>query len=136
MRKLDGFFEVSYDSDRKLIRVSTYGFWNLDVVDQFKRAIDEVASKADPTCDTLVNTCRTEIHPPDVSEALGRMSYSFKDSDVSRIAIVSPSMLLRMQTKRMQNLDATYRYFETEQEALDWLAAPLVSAAPQAQAAG
>ena len=136
MQKLEGFFEVSYDRDRKLLRITTYGFWNLDVVDQFARAIEEVVRTADPMSDTLVNTCRTEIHSTEVSEALGRISYSYKDSETGRIAIVSPSMLLRMQTKRLQNVDTTYGYFETEQEALDWLATPVHASAPQACAAG
>ena len=118
MRKLDGFYEVSYDSDRKLLRISTYGFWNLDVVDQFGRAIEEVTRIADPMCDTIVNTCRTEIHSTEVSEALGRISYSHKDSETGR------------------NADATYGYFETEQEALDWLATPAQPAASPARAAG
>ena len=136
MRKLDGFYEVSYDSDRKLLRISTYGFWNLDVVDQFGRAIADVVRTADPMCDTIVNTCRTEIHSTEVSEALGRISYSHKDSEAGRIAIVSPSVLLRMQTKRLQNADTTYGYFATEQEALDWLATPAEAVASPTRAVG
>ena len=134
MRKLDGFFEVSYDRDRNLMRVTSYGFWNVDVVDQFNRALEEVSRTADPMCDSLVNICRTEIHSPEVSEALGRMS--IKNAESGRIAVISPSMLLRMQVKRIQNVDATYRYFETEQEALDWLATPPGQPVSQARAAG
>lgn len=136
MQKLEGYFEVSYDRERKLLRISTYGFWNLGVVEQFGRAIADVARTADPRCDTLVNTCRTEIHTPEVSEALGRISYSHKDSDTGRIAIVSPSVLLRMQTKRLQNADANYGYFDTEQAALDWLALPFDPAVSRARVAG
>ncbi|HWV13175.1 MAG TPA: hypothetical protein VN110_07735 [Sphingobium sp.] len=136
MRKLDGFFEVSYDRDRNLFRVTTYGFWNLDVVEQFGRAIEEVSRDADPMCDTIINTCRTEIHSTEVSEALGRISYSHKDSEAGRIAIVSPSILLRMQTKRLQHVDTTYGYFETEQEALDWLAVPADASGSRVPAAG
>lgn len=136
MRKLDGFFEVSYDRDRNLLLVTTYGFWNLDVVEQFGRAIDEVSRGADPMCDTLINTCRTEIHSTEVSEALGRISYAHKDSKAGRIAIVSPSILLRMQTKRLQYVDTAYGYFETEQEALDWLAAPANAVASGVSVAG
>lgn len=136
MQKLDGFYEVSYDRGRKLLRITTYGFWNLDVVGQFGRAIAEVLQTADPLCDTLLNTCRTEIHTTEVTEALGRLSDLYKGSDVARVAIVSPSMLLRMQTKRMQNAEADYGYFETEEEALAWLATPVRSVTSQARAAG
>ncbi|GLV26183.1 hypothetical protein [Sphingobium sp. Cam5-1] len=136
MQKLEGFFEVSYDRDRKLLHITTYGFWNLDVVDRFARAIAEETRAADPSCDVLANTCRTEIHSAEVSEALSRLSYTHKDAETGRIAVVSPSVLLRMQTKRMQNMNTTYGYFETEQEALDWLATPADSSAPQARAAG
>lgn len=136
MQKLEGFFEVGYDRDRKLLRITTYGFWNLDAVGQFGRALEEEVREADPSCDVLVNTCRTEIHTPEVSEALGRLSYRHKDSDTGRIAVVSPSVLLRMQTRRLQNMNTTYGYFETEQEALDWLATPADSSAPQTRAAG
>ncbi|MCK0533019.1 hypothetical protein [Sphingobium agri] len=135
MRKLDGFFEVRYDSDRNLLLISTFGFWNLDVVDQFGRAIADVMRTADPLCDTLVNS-RTEIHSAEVSEALGRLAYSHKDSESGRIAVVSPSMLLRMQTKRLENVITSYGYFATEQEALDWLATPAEAAASPTRAAG
>lgn len=123
MRKLEGFFEVSYDSSRKLIRITTYGFWNLQVVEQFAQAIADLARVAEDGCDTLLNTCRTEIHTLEVNEALGRISYANKDAQPGRIAIVSPSMLLRMQTKRIQVPNVNYGYFDTEQEALEWLAA-------------
>ena len=136
MQKLEGFFEVGYDRDRKLLRITTYGFWNLDVVDQFGRAIAEAVRDADPMCDTLVDTYRTEVHTPEVSEALARISYSHKDAETGRIAIVSPSILLRMQTKRLQNVNTCYGYFNTEQEALDWLAMPVDPTVPQARAAG
>jgi hypothetical protein len=123
VRKLEGFFEVSYDSSRKLIRIITYGFWNLDVVEHFAQAIADVVRVAADGCDTLLNTCRTEIHTLEVSEALGRISYANRDAKPGRIAIVSPSMLLRMQTKRLQQADGDYGYFDTEQAALEWLAA-------------
>jgi hypothetical protein len=123
VRKLEGFFEVSYDSSRKLIRITTYGFWNLQVVEQFAQAIADIGRIAEDGCDTLLNTCRTEIHTLEVSEALGRISYGNKDAKPGRIAIVSPSMLLRMQTKRIQPADGNFGYFDTEQEALQWLAA-------------
>jgi len=123
VRKLEGFFEVSYDSSRKLIRITTYGFWNLQVVEQFAQAIADLARVAEDGCDTLLNTCRTEIHTLEVNEALGRISYANKDAQPGRIAIVSPSMLLRMQTKRIQVPNVNYAYFDTEQEALEWLAA-------------
>ena len=136
MWKLDGFFEVSYDRERKLMRVSTYGFWNLDVAHQFSRAIQEAARIADPACDSLVNICRTEIHTVEVNEALGRISQNMQNADTGRVAIVSPSMLLRMQTKRTQHPDCSYVYFETEQQALDWLASSPGDSVPQARAAG
>lgn len=136
MQKLEGFFEVGYDRDRKLMRVTTYGFWNLDVVDQFGRALDEVVRIADPMCDSLVNICRTEIHSPEVSEALGRVSQSIENAESGRTAIICPSVLLRMQAKRIQNVDCAFRYFETEQEALDWLATPPAESASQTRAAG
>lgn len=123
MHKLEGYFEVGYDRAQKLMRITTYGFWNLDVVEQFGRAIADVAQVAEDGCDTLLNTCRTEIHTPEVSEALGRISYANQNAKPGRIAIVSPSMLLRMQTKRLQKADADYGYFETEQAALEWLGA-------------
>lgn len=123
MHKLEGYFEVSYDREKKLILITTYGFWNLDVVEKFSRAVADVARVADDGCDTLLNTCRTEIHTPEVTEALGRISYTHQNVKPGRIAIVSPSMLLRMQTKRLQKADANYGYFETEQAALEWLAA-------------
>lgn len=135
MHKLEGFFEVSYDGDRKLLRISTFGFWNLDVVKQFERAISETVRICEEGCDTILNTCRTEIHSPEVSEALSRISYSHKDAKAGRIAIISPSVLLRMQTKRLQNADANYSYFDNEQAAIDWLATPLDSVAPKARAA-
>jgi hypothetical protein len=123
VRKLEGFFDVSYDSSRKLIKITTYGFWNLQVVEQFAQAIADISRVADDGCDTLLNTCRTEIHTLEVSEALGRISYPNRDANSGRIAIVSPSMLLRMQTKRIQPPDGNFGYFDTEQEALQWLAA-------------
>ena len=132
---MDGFFEVRYDSDRNLLLISTSGFWNLDVVDQFGRAIADVVRTADPLCDTLVNS-RTVIHSAEVSEALGRLAYSIKDSETGRIAVVSPSMLLRMQTKRLENVITSYGYFATEQEALDWLATPAEAVASPTRAVG
>jgi hypothetical protein len=53
---------------------------------------------------------------------LGRISVLNQDAKTGRIAIVSPSVLLRMQTKRLQKAEADYGYFETEEAALDWLA--------------
>jgi len=122
VHKLEGYFEVSYDRAKKLIRITTYGFWNLEVVDHFGRAIADIARVAEQGSSTLLNTCRTEIHTPEVSEALGRISVLNQDAKTGRIAIVSPSVLLRMQTKRLQKAEADYGYFETEEAALDWLA--------------
>ena len=122
MYKLDGYYDVRYDHERKLIRISTFGFWNLDVVKSFAGAVGAVSRIAGDKCDTLLNTCRTEIHTPEVSEALARLSEDNKHVMTGRVAVVSPSMLLRMQTKRQQLAEVRYAYFDTEEAALDWLA--------------
>ena len=121
MLKMEGYYDVSYDRPRKLIRISTYGFWNMEVARHFERAIDEVARISGGKSDTLLNICRTEIHTPEVSEALARISSNHDHVTGGRIAVVVSSMLLRMQTKRMQAADAHYGYFDSEEAALEWL---------------
>ena len=44
MRKLEGFYGIDFDHVRNIVRLSTHGFWTLEVVDQFAQDLKHVRS--------------------------------------------------------------------------------------------
>jgi len=121
MRKLDGYYDIQFDHESRLVRVTTLGFWDMGIFERFAADIADVIALTGRDCDNLVNSEAIRVHPPEVAEALGRLAQHETLSFTGRIAIVSSSSLKKMQNKRSLG-EGRFRYFASEDEASQWLA--------------
>jgi len=122
MRKLEGFYGIDFDHVRNIVRLSTHGFWTLEVVDQFAQDLKHVRSIVGAHRDCLVDSSRSGVHMPEVAEALARLAQSEDHLFLGRTAMVMASTLLKMQNRRFLG-DDRFGYFDNEEAALQWLTA-------------
>ena len=121
MRKLDGYYDIQFDPELRLVRLTTSGFWDMSIVERFAADIADVVALAGRDCDNLVNSEANLVHPPEVADALSRLARHETLSFTGRVAIVSSSALMKMQNKRSLG-EGRFRHFASEDEASQWLA--------------
>jgi len=92
---------------RNIVRLSSYGFWTLEVVDQLAQDLKHVRSIVGAHRDCLVNSSRCEVRMPEVAEALARLARSEDHVFVGRTAMVMDSTLLKMQNRRFLGATAS-----------------------------
>ena len=92
---------------RNIVRLSSYGFWTLEVVDQLAQDLKHVRSIVGAHRDCLVDSSRCEVRMPEVAEALARLARSEDHVFVGRTAMVMDSTLLKMQNRRFLGATAS-----------------------------
>ena len=121
MRILEGFYSIDFDHERNVVRLSSYGFWTLEVVDQFARDVKYVRSIVGAHRDCLMDGSLCEVRTPEVADALARLAQKEDHVFLGRTAMVMSSTLLKMQNRRFLK-DDRFEYFDNEEAALQWLA--------------
>ena len=122
MRVLEGFYSIDFDPVLQIVRISSYGFWTLEVVDQFAQDVKHLRSIVGAHCDCLMDGSLCEVRTPDVADALARLAQKEDHVFLGRTAMVMNSTLLKMQNRRFLR-DDRFEYFDNEEAALQWLAA-------------
>jgi len=122
MRVLEGFYSIDFDPVLQIVRISSYGFWTLEVVDQFAQDVKHLRSIVGAHRDCLMDGSLCEVRTPEVADALARLAQKEDHVFLGRTAMVLNSTLLKMQNRRFLGGDR-FGYFDNEEAALQWLAA-------------
>jgi len=121
MRILEGFYSIDFDHERNIVRISSHGFWTLEVVDKFAQDVKHVRSIIGAHHDCLMDGSLCEVRTPEVADALARLAQKEDHVFLGRTAMVMSSTLLKMQNRRFLKGDR-FGYFDNKEAALQWLA--------------
>ena len=118
-------YSIRFDSDRRVLRLALSGFWAPPVfaafAAEFEAAVRDIAH-AHGRFDTFADASGLQVQSVDVAQGFRYLKHvALAACPSARTAILFDSALTRMQARR-EVVDHTMRIFESEAEALDWLA--------------
>lgn len=119
-------YEISEDPNG-VVRVTLRGYWSLDDLDRFHRALDDVVARhrARPSGSQplrfLMDGREQQVQSRDVIEGLQRHAVHRAGEDV-RVAVIVASMIRKLQADRVSPA-ANRAVFFDEAEARAWLLA-------------
>ncbi|WP_022683289.1 hypothetical protein [Sphingobium bisphenolivorans] len=129
-------YEIAYDDNRKLLRITLAGLWDLPTahsyLEDLRRQEQRIGLDLDQLS-VLIDMREHAIQPREVADLL---TDSLKDAGRpgrTTASIVSSSALKVLQIKRISEMIERNELFTTEADALAWLAA---QAAKQGDRAG
>lgn len=117
-------FTVRYDRHANILHWSMAGFWTVESVGNFARAMrDEVAKIATRPLrfDALCDSRDFPVQSPEVAHALSAILDAGRNMRSGRTAIVVGSMMNKLQASRSL-VDPDLRVFLSMDEACAWLA--------------
>ena len=128
-------FEFRLDRSARLLRTTLRGFWDLEVVPRYERALwpklQALAALKPGTTYSLVDSIDFPVQDRAVTAALGEVMLKRAGTlHPDRTAILINNALQKMQVSR-HVVDDRVRLFVGEEEAMEWL----LGAAPHARAA-
>jgi hypothetical protein len=115
-------YTIDVDSDRRFMRVTLSGFWNIQTVSAFLSEIEHKESKLKAAGKPyFVMTDLTEF-PVQTREIADELEHHLKawSNAGAFSAIISSSALAELQVKRIAE-GGNRRYFSSKNEAMDWL---------------
>jgi hypothetical protein len=115
-------YTIDVDSDRRFMRVTLSGFWNIQTVSAFLAEIEYKESKLKAAGKPyFVMTDLTEF-PVQTREIADELEHHLKawSNAGAFSAIISSSALAELQVKRIAE-GGNRRYFSSKNEAMDWL---------------
>lgn len=131
--KRTSMFELSYDPDRGLITLKSSGFYDVEAVQEQGRQIADMIlrSKHQFGCARLLIVGQTL--PVQASGVMAEAGTMIRDMPLmqgpgDRIALVFASSLAKLQAARLLDQQQT-RFFDSAEEATDWLLADRPSSA-------
>lgn len=118
-------YDIRVDPNRRLLCVDVRGFWTLDVAEAYFSALLPVLDsikRYTPAYDVLTDTSEWHVQATDVQLLLEKY---FRNPWPGRRAFIVPSVLLRLQAKRLlPNIigDPRTMLFDDKASATEWLA--------------
>lgn len=109
-------FLISPDFKSRFLRVALKGFWNDAITKQYEAELTPIYAKMGKDFDVLVDLREFDIQTADVVSEFARIG-----QDLRKMAIVTPSALLKRQAERA-TVAINSRVFADEASAIKWLA--------------
>lgn len=120
-------YSITFDADRRIIRLDLKGFWSPEIFDGFAREFQAVmrdVMRVYPRFDTYADASRFHVQRAEIAEQFRAVRLmELEHCPSARAALFFRSALARMQAQRVAGDDTT-RVFDNEVEALAWLATP------------
>lgn len=116
-------YEIKENPTSPVLEVECAGFWSMEEADSFMMAFRAASDKLrDRTSvlNVIMDGSGCAVQSPAVMEKLDTFYKSVLRCEGDRIAIISRSTLLKMQTERLLNNDRI-RGFVSIDEARDWI---------------
>jgi hypothetical protein len=119
-------YQLSIVPQARLIRIHVSGFSDLAETTQLIEATREAAAKLNATgkgFKILADLREGHVLQSESTEMTEQLQHWLIDIGVRKVAHVTTSALFKMQLSRMAG-DPRFRFFTSEEEALDWLEQP------------
>jgi hypothetical protein len=117
-------YRFEFHEDPGYLEAELAGFWSLDELKGFDRAINHYVAKYAarfPQFPMLSDSRDFAVQSAEVSEAFAACSSAGAERHSGRVAIVVKSALSRMQTARFTDKNWTRRFFDDMDEARAWV---------------
>lgn len=117
-------FRFQFHEDPGYLESELAGFWTLDELAAFDRAINHYVTKYAarfPEFPMLSDAREFAVQSVEVSEAFAACSTAGAERHSGRVAIVNKSALSRLQTARFTDKNWTRRFFDDMDEARAWV---------------
>ncbi|ANC86789.1 hypothetical protein [Sphingomonas sp. NIC1] len=119
-------FRVTVDMDRGCFETAMQGFWTLETLADFRRALEDAVARIRATGREPVSLCDYSGAMVQSQEVVAGFIAMMADPAVRsrRVAVYTGAALTRLQAERANRDHAEFRYFVDRDAAVAWLFSP------------
>jgi hypothetical protein len=124
-------YTIEMDADRRLMRVTLYGFWKTEMVAMFLEEVEHKEGKlraAGKPYFVITDLTGFPVQTRAIADELEHHLKAWSNAG-SYSAIVSSSVLAELQVKRIAE-GGNRKYFHSDHDAIEWLVSMGMSARP------